>query len=232
MKPFSHGTLLVFVGLGVCGYPASAQEFAPHGASAAVAVVVSTETTRRDPHGEFRYTQPRPDLDASFAHCVADALVAARVPLRVVDRASFNAVAFPGVDARNAPRSLDAIRLLLDNVEFQRRLASAGIRYIAVIGGGTEVSDTQGGIFCGGAGVGAGCIGVVWWDNTSKLSAVIIDVAARAQASSAAAEATDASFFGMVLLPFAKPSLVDAVACPRIGAAVADALVRIDEAVR
>jgi hypothetical protein len=68
----------------------------------------------------------------------------------------------------------------------------------------------------------------MWWDNVAGLSAVVVDVPARQQAHSAGVDASDTSFFGVALVvPVGKPSLVDALACPRIGSAVVDTLARL-----
>jgi hypothetical protein len=193
---------------------------------ATVAVVVNLETSRASDHApDFLYVQIRPDLERQFAACVGRALAQQQLPMKAIDAGAMNQVAFPGIHARQAPRSIEALTLLWDNAEFLRRLDGAGIRYIAVIGGQTRVSDTQGGIGCAGGGAGAACLGTVHWDNETGLSATVIDLLARRQAGSAAVQASDTAIFGMALwFPFGKPSFVHEIACPRIGAAVATAL--------
>ena len=174
---------------------------------------------------EVQFVHPRPDLDASFARCVTRALKSDHIPLRVVNREDLNSIAFPGVDAGNAPRSLASITLLLDNATFQSRLAEAGIRYLAVIGGQTHVGGSEGGIWCDGWGGYGGCLGAIWSDHDSELSAVVIDIEAGQRAASAKTQASDTSVFGMALIiPFGKPSNVDAKSCPKVGAAVAQTL--------
>jgi hypothetical protein len=195
----------------------------------AVAVIVNAETTYAAARGpDFHYTQQRPDLDESFALCVTDALSSAQVPLRVVSRTTLNSIAYPGLDPRNTPRSNEAIALLLDNTEFQQRLANAGIRYLAVIGDATQVSRPDAAGFCAVGYGGGGCIGAVWWNHVAGLSVVIFDILARQQTVADAVEARDISLAGLALiLPFGKPSFIDALACPKAGAAVAETLIQI-----
>ena len=99
---------------------------------------------------KFNSSMRGPIWMPASAECVARSLKSAHVPLRVVNREDLNSIAFPGVDAGNAPQYIASITLLLDNPTFQSRLAEAGIRYLAVIGGQTHVGGSEGGIWCGG----------------------------------------------------------------------------------
>jgi hypothetical protein len=217
--------IVAFLGFNLSAYGAAPKHAHSSAELDAVAVVVNMETTESDSSApEVQFVHARPDLDASFARCVARSLKSAHVPLRVVNREDLNSIAFPGVNQGSAPRSLASITLLLDNPTFQSRLAEAGIRYLAVIGGETHIGGTEGGIWCGGTPYGA-CIGAIWRDHDSDLSAVVIDIEAGQRAASERTQASDKSSFGVALIiPFGKPSFVDAKSCPKVGAAVAQTL--------
>lgn len=191
-----------------------------------VAVLINRTWVEQDPRGfVWDVAQHERAVEERFAACVRDAAAAQAVPVRVLTGTEFRAQAFPDLDPRAAPRRLEVLRALLPDPRFRARIEAAGIDYIAVVGGETRTSETQGGIVCvGGYGAGA-CFGQLWWDHESRLSALVVDLLRGAEALTQGIEAAGTSRFGMLaILPLGAPSLHEAEGCRRFGRAVAHTL--------
>jgi hypothetical protein len=191
-----------------------------------VAVLINRTWTEQDPRGfTWDIRGDEKDDEERFAACVSQAAASMRLPLNVVTGTRFRELAFPDLDPRAAPRNLDTLRSLMADPRFQARVDAAGVRYLAVLGGETRTSETKGGIFCSG-GMGAGyCLGYLWWDHESRLSALIIDLHGGAELARSGLDASGTSWFAaLVVLPLAAPSLHESRGCTRFGEAVVGAL--------
>ncbi|MDX5409328.1 MAG: hypothetical protein LPJ94_03785 [Thauera sp.] len=206
---------------GCAGVPAPAAAPLP-----GVAVLINRSWVEDDPRGfVWEVAQDERAVEARFAACVRDAVGAHGVAVRVLTGSEFRAQVFPDLDPRAAPRRLEVLRALLPDSRFRTRIEAAGIHYIAIVGGRTRTSGTQGGIVCVGGYGGGGCFGHLWWDHESRLSALVVDLLRGAEGFREGIEAAGTSHFGMLaIFPLAAPSSHEAEGCRRFGEAVASTL--------
>lgn len=191
-----------------------------------VAVLINRTWVEQDPRG-FTWDVSMDELatEQRFAACVSEAVAAKGFPVRAVTGTQFRAQVFPDLDPRAAPRGVDTLRSLIPDPRFHARVEAAGIRYLAVLGGATQTSETKGGIICVGGYGGGGCFGHLWWDHESRLSALVVDVLAGHEATQAGIDASGTSRFAVLgIFPLALPSGHESEGCARFGQAVVEAL--------
>jgi len=191
-----------------------------------VAVLINRTWVEQDPRGfDWAVWKDERAVEEQFAACVSQASSALDFPVRVITGTQFRAQAFPELDPRAAPRSMEALRSLIPDPRFRERIEAGGISYIAILGGQSHTSETKGGIICvGGYGAGA-CFGHLWWDHESNLSALVVDMRSGAESLTQGIDAAGTSWFAMLaILPLAAPSSHETAGCERFGHAVAEAL--------
>jgi hypothetical protein len=191
-----------------------------------VAVLINRSWVEQDPRGfVWEVSRDEQAMEARFAACVRQAASSMEVPIRVITGRQFRAAAFPDIDPRAAPRSLDVLRSLIPDPRFRVRIEAAGIRYIAIVGGRTYTSETHGGIVCVGGYGGGACFGHLWWDHASRLSALVVDMQSGAESLTQGIDAAGRSGFAVLgIFPLAAPSSHEAEGCERFGRAVAGTL--------
>ncbi len=187
-----------------------------------VAVLVNRTWVEEDSRGfVWERRQEERVVEEQFAACVKSAASVRKFALRVMTGSDFRAAVFPDLDARAAPRRIETLRSLIPDPRFRERIEAARIDYLAIVGGETRTSETQGGVGCAGGYGGGGCFGLLWWDHQSRLSALIVDLRARLEQLSEGVEASGVSWFAIfAVLPFAMPSVHEAIGCERFGHAV------------
>jgi len=197
-----------------------------HSSVPVVAVLINRTWVEQDPRGfVWEVSKDEQAMEEQFAACVSQAASSMDVPVRVITGTQFRAVAFPDLDPRAAPRSMETLRSLIPDPRFRARIEAAGIDYIAVVGGETVTSETRGAIGCFGGYGGGGCIGSLWWDHESHLSALVVDMRSGSEQLKGGVDAAGTSWFAMLaLFPLAAPSLHETKGCERFGDAVASAL--------
>ena len=172
-----------------------------------------------------RYARRNCDTEEQFAACVRTAASSKGVPVRVITGTEFRAAVFPDLDPRSAPRKVETLRSLIPEPRFRERIEAAKIDYLAIVGGETRTSETKGGVGCVGGGPGALCLGLLWWDHESRLSALILDLRRGEGRLTQGLDVAGRSWFALFqVLPLAAPSLHEAKGCERFGHAVANAL--------
>lgn len=194
-----------------------------------VAVLVNRTWVEQDPRGfAWEVSKDEQAMEEQFAACVSQAASSMDVPVRVITGTQFRAQAFPDLDPRAAPRGKEALRSLIPDRRFRKRIETAGIGYLAIVGGETLTSETKGRIGCFAGYGGGGCIGILWWDHESHLSALVVDMRSGSERLNEGVDAAGTSWFGMLAaFPLAAPSLHETKGCERFGSAVASALVEM-----
>lgn len=218
--------VILVVGMAGCATNPSDVASAP-----AVAVLINRTWVEEDPRGfTWDVRTEEQAVEEQFAACVRQAVSAMDIPVRVITGTQFRALAFPDLDPRAAPRSMETLRSLFPDQRFRERIEAAGIGYIAVLGGETRTSGTKGGIGCFGGYGGAACIGSLWWDHESHLSALVVDMRSGTEWSKPGVDASGTSWFAMLaVLPLAAPSFHEAEGCKRFGGAVASTLAEMHQ---
>jgi len=222
---FPFIALLAFIGLsGLVGCASQLNE--RDSAVPGVAVLINRTWVEQDPRGfAWEVSKDEQAMETQFATCVRQAASSTGVPIRVITGSEFRAVAFPDLDPRAAPRSMEVLRSLIPDPRFRERVHAAGIRYLAIVGGQTHTSATQGGIVCVGGYGGGGCFGHLWWDHASRLSALVVDMQSGAESLTQGIDAAGRSGFAVLgIFPLAAPSSHEAEGCERFGQAVAGTL--------
>ncbi|GAB3625899.1 hypothetical protein PTE30175_01103 [Pandoraea terrae] len=203
-----------------------------------VAIIVSGVDSTNVDQGGVAFAASRRALrqtESAIADCIERA-VAARYPHVAITRPDdFYRLAFPALTSEEAPRSLESLTILLQDAAFRERLSAAGFGYLIVAGGTTEHREREGSVnlfvLQGGYGGGRAWFwGTAVWDNTSKLTAYVIDLKRQVTDSEVTAAAKDNSSFGIYLyLPVGKPSMAQIDACRQLGTAVAQALAKVTQ---
>lgn len=212
----------VLSGLAGCASLPDAED----GSVPVVAVLINRTWVEQDPRGfVWEVSQDEKAVEAQFAGCVSRAASSMKIPVRVITGTQFRALAFPDLDPRAAPRSMETLRSLIPDPRFRKRVEAAGIDYIAVLGGETLTSETKGAIGCFAGYGGGGCIGSLWWDHESHLSALVVDMRSGSERLREGVDSAGTSWFAMLaIFPLAAPSLHETKGCERFGGAVASAL--------
>lgn len=153
--------------------------------------------------------------------CIGRSIRNTNPSLQIVPPEEFRRAAFPDLEPEAAPRSPDSIALLLTHPVFRERISALNIRYLIVVGGATEYPRRSGGIYCGGAGHGAGCLGLIVWDKETRLAASVIDLKRARPAGEVKATASGNPWFGVFLIfPIGLPAPTEASACYDLGVAI------------
>jgi hypothetical protein len=194
--------------------------------SPTVAVLINRTWLEDDPRGlTWEVRKDERDTEEQFAACVRTAASSKGVSVRAITGTEFRAAVFSDLDPRSAPRKLETLRSLIPEPRFQERIQAAKIDYLAIVGGETRTSETKGGVGCAGGGPAAVCLGLLWWDHESRLSALILDMRRGEGRLTQGIDVAGRSWFALFqVLPIAAPSLHEARGCERFGNAVASAL--------
>jgi hypothetical protein len=123
---------------------------------------------------------------------------------------------------------MEALRSLIPDPRFRKRIEDGDIDYLAVLGGETRTSETKGGIGCGGGYGGGACVGALRWDHQSHLSALVVDLRRGLERSKEPSDSTGTSWFAMLaIVPVGAPSTIGIQECEKFGYAVIQALVEM-----
>ncbi len=146
------------------GIPAPAVEPIP-----AIVVVDS-------PRWDFRWTAEWSGTETGLADCLTSELADRQNQYDLISANTFKQAAFPNLSADLAPDSPKYVKLALTHPDVQKRLQALRIKYLIYIAGTTEVTHDWGDVACYfGYGFG-GCGGLIVADQTSDLSAMIMDI--------------------------------------------------------
>jgi hypothetical protein len=164
-------------------------------------------------------------IEVKIEGCINKALKKLDPPVQTVSAEIFRKTAFPDMDYLSVPSSPDSIMTLLNNPEFKNRINPLGIRYLIVMH--SEYSsnvEPVGGCFGGGG--GAACLAFLIWDNKTKMSACVLDLAKDCNAGEIKAEASGHPWVGIVLIfPMGFPAFSEGPACNALGKQVANFIV-------
>jgi hypothetical protein len=191
-----------------------------------VAILINHQWIEEDPRGfVWEVRKKEQDTEEQFAACVRQEVASSNMSVKVITGTQFRAIVFPDIDPRSAPRSMEALRSLIQDQRFRKRVEKGHIDYIAVLGGETRTSETKGGIAFIGGGPGAAIIGALWWDHESRLSSLVIDLRRGLEQLQKADDASGTSWFAIFDFIFiAAPSFHETKGCENFGHAAVQAL--------
>ena len=99
--------------------------------------------------------------------CIGDNLGGGKGGLLVHDNNDFVDQMFPWFEPSTAPGKPEAMSELLARPGVADQVTKSGVRYVVWLDGSTRKTDGGGGLACGAAPGGAGCIGFGWWQKES-----------------------------------------------------------------
>jgi hypothetical protein len=160
-----------------------------------VAVVSSSQWT-------FNW-QTKDVAETDLANCLGDALAEAYPELVVIPETTFVQTIFPDLPAALAPRSPEYIKLALTHPDVRERIATLNLKYLVYVAGTREMErnwrDLE--VACVGGYNVAWCGGGIILEQTSRLTAVIIDVETTRELNSIRASDSGTSWIVMPFLP-------------------------------
>jgi hypothetical protein len=123
---------------------------------------------------------------------------------------------YPWLEPSTVLIDSDFATTLLAHPGIRERIASAGVKYIVAIDGGTNVVQKSGSISCALGPGGGGCLGVAFWKKQSDYEASVWDLERGVSLGTVGADVTGNSVFigALVPLPFVAP--VQHTACKRL----------------
>lgn len=181
----------------------------------------------------IRAVDPLP-LERRLQACLERELGRAALPLRLIDADDYRRRVLPGLDARDAPRTLPSFRVLATDPGFRARAGAIGLRYVVLVSAREEQAE-EGGIGCFGGYGGGFCLGLVTWDKTMRLRAQLVELGAGASGAPVTAGAGGRSWFAVALLiPLGMPAAPVGRACDDLARGVVAAIAagRAADAVR
>lgn len=152
-------------------------------------------------------TQP----EQSFLECLGKGIGDGQ--LMVYQRQRFLDALFPWFEPRTAPATLAELHALLARPLVTEKLSRTGVRYLIWVRGDTQTTDGGGGMSCGVAPSGGGCIGFAWWDKDSTYEALVWDLEQRWSVGAVSAEVSGTSYLPAVIVPVPLIARTRATAC-------------------
>ncbi len=190
-----------------------------------VVVVVSEHVTidRAEGREWIRAVDPLP-LERRLQACLGREVGRASLPLRLIDADEYRRQVLPGLDARDAPRTLPSFRVLATDAGFRARAGAIGLRYVVLVSARAEQAE-EGGIGCFSGYGGGFCLGLVTWDKTTRLRAQLVELGVGASGAPVTADASGRSWFAVALLiPLGMPAAPEGRACDSLARGVVAAI--------
>ena len=210
MRPLTSLAFAILVGVAACvSYPEPEIQ-APRAAIAAIApgeavTVLGASQT---------YEQSR------ITRCVQRAMREAEPDLKIMPGRTFRDALFPWFEPTMAPTNADELAALLARPAVKRRVEELAIRYVVVAASSTT-GKNEGFFFCGGAGHGAGCLGLSWMDIESRVTAAVWDLKQGTSAGQLTANTTGTNVAIGLLVPVFFISATETAACEGLGTRLA-----------
>ncbi len=156
--------------------------------------------------------------------CIQNAVQSRSPGRRFVTYDKFRKLAFPDLPAKSTPRQPRYMAMVLERPKVRERIAGLGLRYIIFVGGVTE-THAGGGMVCGGAAGGVGCLGLITWDKESRLGASVMDLAGEGELETSQASAMGTAWLAIVFVfPLGLPAATESDVCAQQGRKIATLL--------
>jgi hypothetical protein len=163
------------------------------------------------------FTQTEEELVA----CLSTPIKSVYPDLYIVPPDEFRRIAFPDLRAEKAPTRPESLALLLDHSVFKERVAKLGLRYLIVVGALTKQPEPESWGGCALGMTGGGCLGVVVWDQESRMAASILDLREPVKPNELTETVTGNPWFAVIgVIPLAMPAPTESKACTDLGATI------------
>jgi len=172
---------------------------------------------------EFSFAAGEDDIrdEERIVSCVSEVIRKRRPARRIVPYDEFRARAFAHIDPASAPRRPEFLATLFADPEFRERVKPLRLRYVAFLGGVTEIdAEGDGGCIAGPGAVV--CLGLWTWDKRSRMGAAILDLENMQMSGQTAAVAAGTAWLALVgVFPIGLPAATEQVACRDLGSGIA-----------
>ena len=118
---------------------------------------------------------------------------------------------YPWFESRTAPSSADELGHIFAQPGAKDKIEEARVRYLVWIDGDTVTTNSGGAMSCTVSTVGAGCLGMSYWEEDASYEASIWDLESMTEAGQISTEATGTSYLAGLIIPIpilAKPGKV------------------------
>lgn len=165
------------------------------------------------------------EAEKSFSECLYSNLVSeGREDLNIISESEFKNAMFPWFESRLAPTRADGLNKLMKREAIAQRVEDLKVRYLIWIHGESQVLNKQGLMSCTLSPAGAGCVGVLSWDNNSDYEATIWDIQERKSLGVISSEATGTSVVPAVGVPIPLIARTKSASCKSLAKQLAQTL--------
>ncbi len=163
------------------------------------------------------------DENALFS-CTSEAVREVSPTVKIIPPHEFRRIAFPDLASDDALTSAD--KYAFDNImhgwpggqEQREQLLQAGIRSVIAADAWTTMGSPEKWGGCAGNAMGAACLGGIWWDRHSQITAEILDLKEKRQVGTVQAESSGTPWIAVFLwLPIGAPAFTQTGLCGDLG---------------
>ena len=154
--------------------------------------------------------------EPSYTACVAHEISRGANPILVMGQAEFKDRMYPWFEARTAPSSAAELSHIFAQPGAQEKMAEARVRYLVWIDGDTITIKSGGSMSCTVSTVGAGCLGMSYWEEDASYEASIWDVESMIETGQISAEATGTSYLAGLIIPIPILARPGKVSCKKL----------------
>ena len=162
--------------------------------------------------------------DSEVFDCISDGMLDINPNLQILKPNTFRSNLYPYFSMSTTPHSQEEYKNLLSKPLVQQRIKAMGIHYLVTLLEARKKTDGHGGIFCGGGGPAAGCLGLYWWNNDTLLNAQIWNLQSGSVIGNVKTQATGTGVIPAFVLPI--PVYIPATtaaSCQELGKQIAKA---------
>ena len=139
--------------------------------------------------------------DNDVDKCIRSSMQKVNPELAFLSAKEFRDNLYPYFTASNMPHDSNGYKSVLGKAEVRQRIDALGVRYLIILTKGESDNTWHGGILCGAAYGGGGCLGLSWWDRKSELGLAIWDLRNQSYEGDLGAIATGKGIMPALLLP-------------------------------
>lgn len=153
------------------------------------------------------------ETETEFIECVNRKMSRGDQPILVIDELAFRDALFPWFEPRTAPVNTSDLPELMAQPALYERLQEMGLRYFVWVEGSTNRTDASGTMTCSLTTAGAGCFGLLSWENDSSYEASIWDVRNGTAVGKVSSDAIGTSYMPAIVIPIPIIARVQNSAC-------------------
>lgn len=213
MKPRSAGLLILLL-LAACASPTE------------TAISIDAKIELAEGERIVLFPSARAGIASSrdFVDCVRSAIAELGVPDdAIMATEAFQDALFPWFEPAHAPQSVAELESLLSRSKVRQTIAAIEVRYLLAMALRTE-SDGFPGMLCVASYAGAGCLGLAWSSEETRLDALVWDLATGRESGEITATSSGTSMSLGVVIPLVFVAYTEEEVCEAVAGALGDVL--------